>query len=393
MKRWVIWGTTVIVICAAYAGWYHFNNLSSVTTPDTTQNVGKRGANRSANVVHAVKTAVAEAGSLPIQRNAVGIVVAIASTAVNSPQAGNVSVLNARDGAIIKKGDLIAQLDDRVIRATIGKDQATVAKSQATLDDAELQLKRIQDLVSRGVNTSQSGDDALASVKVAQAQLQADTAQLTADQVTLTNTKITAPFDGQLGAIVVSVGAYLAAGAPVTTLTQMKPVYAEFTLPETDLAQIRQTFAAGTLTAQATVVSGDGKDDTESGPVSFIDNSIDTVSGTVQLRAQLDNQSGNFWPGQSLRVSIATGQINNLVLVPGVAVQPQENGSISYVVKADNTIEVRPVTVALRANGMAGISKGLQSGESVVTEGQATLVDGSKVKVAAAGTGTGTSSD
>ncbi|OYR18639.1 efflux transporter, RND family, MFP subunit [Brucella rhizosphaerae] len=343
--------------------------------------------------MHAVKTAVAEAGSLPIQRNAVGIVVAIASTAVNSPQAGNVSVLNARDGAIIKKGDLIAQLDDRVIRATIGKDQATVAKSQATLDDAELQLKRIQDLVSRGVNTSQSGDDALASVKVAQAQLQADTAQLTADQVTLTNTKITAPFDGQLGAIVVSVGAYLAAGAPVTTLTQMKPVYAEFTLPETDLAQIRQTFAAGTLTAQATVVSGDGKDDTESGPVSFIDNSIDTVSGTVQLRAQLDNQSGNFWPGQSLRVSIATGQINNLVLVPGVAVQPQENGSISYVVKADNTIEVRPVTVALRANGMAGISKGLQSGESVVTEGQATLVDGSKVKVAAAGTGTGTSSD
>lgn len=288
---------------------------------------------------------------------------------------------------------MIAQLDDRVIRATIGKDQATVTKSQATLDDAALQLKRIQDLVSRGVNTSQSGDDALASVKVAQAQLQADTAQLAADQVTLTNTNITAPFDGQLGAIVVSVGAYLAAGAPVTTLTQMKPVYAEFTLPETDLAQIRQTFAAGTLTAQATVVSGDGKDDTESGPVSFIDNSIDTVSGTVRLRAQLDNQSGNFWPGQSLRVSIATGQINNLVLVPGVAVQPQENGSISYVVKADNTIEVRPVTVALRANGMAGISKGLQSGESVVTEGQATLVDGSKVKVAAAGTGTGTSSD
>lgn len=104
MKRWVIWCTTIItIICAAYVSWYHFNGPSSVTTLDKTQNIGKRGASCSANVEHAVKTAVAEAGSLPIQRNAVGTVVAIASTAVNSPQAGNVSVLNVRDGAIIKK--------------------------------------------------------------------------------------------------------------------------------------------------------------------------------------------------------------------------------------------------------------------------------------------------
>lgn len=104
------------------------------------------------------------------------------------------------------------------------------------------------------------------------------------------------------------------------------------------------------------------------------------------MRAELNNRSGNFWPGQSLRISIATAEIDNLVIVPNVAVQPQENGSITYVVKPDNSIEVRQVTVALRANGMAGISKGLQPGEMVVTEGQAALVNGSKVKATVAET-------
>lgn len=387
MKRWVIWGAAAtVLICTAYLGWYHVRGQSLLTTPVARQDSGKRGANRAPNMEHAVKAVGAVTGSLPIKRRTVGTVVAIASTAVNSPQAGNVSALDVSDGASIKKGDLIAQLDDRVIRAVIGKDQANIAKSQASLDDAELQLKRVQDLVNRGVNTSQSGDDALAAVKVAQAQLQADKAQLVSDQVTLTNTKITAPFDGRIGAIAVSLGAYLPAGAPVTTLTQMAPVYAEFTLPETDLAQIQQTSVAAKLAVTASVVSADGKEDTESGQVTFIDNAIDSLSGTVKLRAELGNRSGNFWPGQSLRISIATGEIENLVLVPGVAVQPQENGAITYVVKPDNTIEIRPVTVALRANGMAGISKGLQPGEMVVTEGQAALVDGSKVKATVAET-------
>ncbi|WP_235889717.1 efflux RND transporter periplasmic adaptor subunit [Brucella haematophila] len=316
-----------------------------------------------------------------MQRSTIGTVVAVASTAVNSPEPGNVAILNVKDGAIVKKGDLIAQLDDRAIRATVVKDQASVAKSQATLNNAQILLKRMQDLVTKGVSTSQAGDDALAALKVAEAQLQVDQAQLAADQVTLDNTKIIAPFDGQLGVVLVSVGAYLSAGSPVATITQMKPIYADFTLPETDIALIRETLATGALKATASAVSADGRDISESGPVGFLDNTIDAASGTVRLRATLDNQSGNFWPGQSLRVLVEAGQADNLVLVPSVAVQPQENGSISYVVKTDNSIEVRPVTVALRANGMAGLSAGLQPGEKVVTEGQASLANGSKVKL------------
>jgi len=382
VKRWVVWGALILLVAAAaYVGWQHAAEQNGASAPNAAQTNSRKGANRSAGAEHAVKVAIASAGSLPIQRSTIGTVVAVASTAVNSPEAGNVAILNVKDGAIVKKGELIAQLDDRAIRATVVKDQASVAKSQATLNNAQILLTRMQNLVTKGVSTSQAGDDALAALKVAEAQLQVDQAQLAADQVTLDNTRIIAPFDGQLGVVLVSAGAYLSAGSPVATITQMKPVYADFTLPETDIALIRETLATGTLKATASAVSADGRDISESGPVSFLDNTIDAASGTVRLRATLDNQSGNFWPGQSLRVLVEAGQADNLVLVPDVAVQPQENGSISYVVKTDNSIEVRPVTVAVRANGMAGLSAGLQPGEKVVTEGQASLANGSKVKL------------
>lgn len=393
MKRWVVCCLAILlIVCAAYVGWQRFSSYDTVVSP-TKQSEAKRGSSHAANIEHAVKATLARSGSLPVLRNTVGTVVAVASTAVNSPEAGNIAVLNVKDGAIVKAGDLIAQLDDQVVRANIGKDTASIAKSQATLNDAEIQLKRTQDLVAKGIDTTQSGDDALAALKVAQAQLQVDQAQLAADQVILSQMRIVAPFDGQLGAVQVSLGAYLAAGSPVATITQMSPIYAEFTLPETDLARIRATMATGTLKADVTAVSADGKDVTESGPVNFIDNAIDAGSGTVRLRATLDNHSGNFWPGQSLRVSVEAGQVDDLVLVPDVAVQPQENGSISYVVKPDNSVEIRPVTVALRADGMAGVSAGLQPGERVVTEGQGTLSNGSRVKLAETEPDTKVSSD
>ncbi len=377
MKRWII-GIVLLgaVGAAGYVGWSRYLRPGAVATePAQQQAKGHRGGNTS------VKVAEAKAGALPVQRSTVGTVVAVASTAVNSPQAGNVSMLAVKDGAIVRQGDLIAQLDDRTIRANIGKDQAAVAKDQATLDNARATWSRTQDLVKRGVSASQAGDDALAAVKVAEAQLQLDQADLAADQVALANTRITAPFDGRLGVVQVSLGAYLAAGAPVATLTQMNPIYAEFTLPETDLALIHRTLREGTLKAEVTAVSDDGRNSTATGTVGFLDNAVDTPSGTVRLRATLENAAGAFWPGQSLRVAVEAGQQQNLVLVPGVAVQPQEKGAISYVVKADDTIEVRPVTVALRANGMAGVSAGLQPGERVVTEGQASLVQGGKVTV------------
>lgn len=189
-------------------------------------------------------------------RNTVGTAVAIASTAVNSPEAGNVAVLAVKDGAIVKAGDLIAQLDDKAIRANI----VAIRLPREVAGHAERCGNSAQTYAgsgSEGGATSQSGDDALAALKVAQAQLQVDQAQLAADQVTLSYTKIVAPFTGQLGVVQVSPGAYLSAGSSVATLTRMSPIYAEFTLPETDLARIRAALKDGTLKTDVTVTSGE----------------------------------------------------------------------------------------------------------------------------------------
>lgn len=381
MKRSDVIPVTIICIAlAGYAGWKWFSpQISSTLT--TAKSADSRGGNQRGAGAVPVMIAVAQTGSMPILRQTIGTIIPVASTAVSSPAAGIVATVAVKDGAEVKAGDLILQLDDRAIQAAIGKDNAAIAKDQATLDDANISLNRIRNLVRSGVDTSQAGDDAVAAVKVAQAQIGVDQAQLAADNVSLTNTRITAPFDGQLGVVLVSQGAFVSAGTAVATVTQMKPVYAEFSLAETDLALARNALLQGILTVEVTPSRGHPTPVTATGKISFIDNNVDISSGSFKLRATLGNDDNSFWPGQSLNVQLKAGEQQNLILIPGVAVQPQENGSSTYVVKDDGTVEIRPVTVAIRINDMAGISQGLKDGEKVVTEGQGTLSANSRVTI------------
>lgn len=381
MKRSVVIPVTIICIAlAGYAGWKWFSPQIS-STQTTAKSADSRGSNQRGAGAVPVTIAVAKTGSMPILRQTIGTIIPVSSTAVSSPAAGIVATVAVKDGAEVKAGDLILQLDDRAIQAAIGKDNAAIAKDQATLDDANISLNRIRNLVRSGVDTSQAGDDAVAAVKVAQAQIGVDQAQLAADNVSLTNTRITAPFDGQLGVVLVSQGAFVSAGTAVATVTQMKPVYAEFSLAETDLALARNALLQDGLTVEVTPSRGHPTPVTATGKVSFIDNNVDLSSGSFKLRATLSNDDNSFWPGQSLNVQLKAGEQQNLILIPGVAVQPQENGSSTYVVKDDGTVEIRPVTVAIRINDMAGISQGLKAGEKVVTEGQGTLSANSRVTI------------
>lgn len=339
------------------------------------------GRNSNEKALTSVKVEPAVAGSLPVLRNTIGVVVASSSTAVSSSVPGLVASVEVKDGVEVKAGDLLVQLDDREIRATIEKDKAAIAKDQATLDNANASLKRINNLVKTGVDTTQAGDDALAAVQVAAAQLGVDQAQMAADEVSLADMRIVAPFDGRLGVLAVSRGAYLAPGTPVTTITQTKPVFAEFTLPESDLAMARTSLSVGRLAADIKPVGADeaGK---VSGPIVFIDNGVDQASGTFKLRALLANEDEKFLPGQALDVQVKAGDQSGLVIVSGVAIQPRENGFACYVVKADGTVETRNVTLALRVGDKAGVSSGLQPGEKVVVEGQGTLTNGMRVSIA-----------
>jgi len=340
------------------------------------------GSDRGAGKAVTVTATAAVAGALPIRLDTIGRVVPVALTALSSPAAGIIAEINVADGATVKKGALIARLDDRMIRGAIERDNAQIAKDQAALAAVQATYERTQSLVGSGAATKQAGDDARAAVDEAEATLNVDRALLSSDQVALDNTEIRVPFDGQLGAFHVSVGAFVGPGTAIVSLTQMQPVLAEIALPETALDLARQALADGTLMVSVRPVLAPEGRAAVTGPVVFIDNAVDPASATFSLRARLANEDGALWPGQSLAVGVTFGQSAGLVLVPGVAVMPQTDGSVSYVVKSDGTVEMRKVTVAMRDGTTAGISDGLVAGDMVVTEGQQSLSDGAKVTVA-----------
>ncbi|GGD86891.1 hemolysin D [Aureimonas endophytica] len=328
----------------------------------------------------AVTTAPAEEGSLPITRRTIGYIRPLASTELAVETNGILREIDAKDGALVKAGDLIARLDDRAANANVAKDRAALARDQATLDNARSNLDRITRLVKSGATSPQAGDDAQATVKSAEATVGVDEAQLEADQVTLSKTEIRAPFDGRLGAFTLSVGALVQPGTSIVGIAQVAPVYAEFALPDTDLATVRKAMADKTLSVEVRPSLAPPGTPAETGPIVFIDNKIVEASASVTLRALLDNKDQALWSGQSIDVTIAAGEQNDIVVVPGVAVQPREKGSVAYVVGPDNKIEVRQVEVALRAGDKAGIANGLKAGERVVTEGQVDLVAGTPVR-------------
>jgi len=355
--------------------------------PTTQAAAGSKGGSRAGGPT-AVITTVAKAGSLPLVRQTIGSIVPLKTTALGSPLPGIVSQIMAKDGADVAAGDLLVQLDDRTAKANVQKDEALLARDQATLDDANATLKRVEGLNASGIDTQQQYGDAVSAAKQAAAAMNVDKSILAADNVLLSQTQIRAPFDGRLGAIAVSPGAYLPAGATVATLTQMKPVYAEFTLPEPDLGLIRSAMEKGTLTVAVTPPLGSTGDPPQTGSVVFIDNAVDAASGTFRLRAQLSNDTLMLWPGQSLDVTVTAGTRDGVVIVPSVAVQPQGDGYVCFVVGPNGSVEVRKVTVGLAVGDSTGIVAGLKDGEAVVTEGQAGLVEGARVAVTAAEGGT-----
>jgi membrane fusion protein, multidrug efflux system len=327
-----------------------------------------------------VLVAKAESGSIPITRQTIGTIVPIAASVLTTSTSGILSAVLMKDGAWVKKGDLIAQLDTKTIDATIVKDKAILLRDQATLQNSLITKRRAKELLAKGLNSQQAGNDADTASQVAAATENYDRAVLAADEVALSLMEIRAPFDGKLGTILLSPGAFVAPGTSVATITQLDPVYAEFSLPDRDAELIHKSFVDRTLTVDVAAQST-AKSQTVQGPIVFVDTSIDANSGTFKMRAEIPNSKLVFLSGQAINVDVTAGAIEDLVLVPNQAVTPMASGNAVYIVKQDNTIEVRPVEIALRGDQMAGVAKGLKAGESVVIEGQINLVNGSPVKI------------
>jgi len=348
----------------------------SAAPAGTAARQGSGGGRRGSGGPTRVATVAATAEDMPVLRRTLGTVASPASLLVTSETQGIVTEILVADGATVKKGDPLVRLDNRVAEATVEKDKVALARDQASLAHAVATAERQKRLLSNDAVSQQSLEDSQAAVQIAQATVDLDQAVLKADLVTLAQKEIRAPFDGRLGAFSIVVGSYIQPQSAVVRLTQLDPLLASFSLPESDAELVRKALTAGdTLSVEVSPLGGD---QTYPGAITFVDTVVDQASGSFVAKATLNEFSDRLMPGQSIAVTVSIGS-KQVVAVPTVALQSTQGGTVVYTVAADGTVAVKPVTIALAAGDHSGLDSGLAAGDRVIVEGQANLAAGMKV--------------
>jgi multidrug efflux system membrane fusion protein len=329
-----------------------------------------------------VKVAVATRGDVDLSLRQVGSVEAYSTVTVSSLVDGQIQSLAFVPGAHVHKGDLLAQIDPRPLRAQLDQAAGVVARDQANLIKAKADLARYAPLRAKGYVAQTDIDTYKANLGVAAAALQSDRAAQAFAQTQLDFTRITAPSDGVLGAPLVYPGAAVVANTTgIVVLNRIEPVWVAFALPQDSLPAVRLAQARGPVTVQAQLDGDSGKP--ISGALEFINNAVDVTTSTITLKARFDNADDRLTPGQFVNVTLPTTRIANAVSVPVVALQNSSNGSFVFVLKPGGVIEQRPVTAGITTADRVVIDKGLAQGEQVVVDGQMLLVDGSHARVSA----------
>ncbi len=330
-----------------------------------------------------VTAGTAQAQDVPIYVQGIGTVQAINTVNVKSRVDGAIMQAFFTEGREVQQNDRLFLIDPRPYQAALDQATANAAKDQAQLEGAQRDLARYGKLVGSGFQTRQSFEDQQATVAQLQAAVQADQAAIETAQLNLGFTMIRSPIGGRTGALLVDPGnnVQASAGTPLVSITQLKPIYASFTLPATNLDAIRQNQAAHTLEVDA--FGSDGKTLLGKGTLSFIDNHVDTTTGTIALKATFANADELLWPGEFINARLILSVRHNAITVPDETVMAGPSGSYVYVILPNDTVQRRDVALASRQDGIAVISKGLAAGEKVVVAGQYRLANNVKVKVEA----------
>jgi membrane fusion protein, multidrug efflux system len=322
---------------------------------------------------------------VPVFLHGIGTVQAYNTVAIKSRVDGQIVKLNFKEGEEVKVGDSLFQIDPRPYQASLETAQAAKEKDEAQLAGAQLDLERYQKLLAPGWQTRQSYDQQKATVEQFQAAIKGDIAQIENAKLNLGYADIRSPIDGRLGAKLVDVGNLVHANdnTPLVMITELKPIFVSFTLPQETLDDIQENNKKAPLVVRA--FSGDGKKELAQGKLTLIDNMIDQATGTIHLKARFDNNDERLWPGEFVNLRLVLSIDKGVATVPQQTVQVGPNGYYAYVIKPDNTVERRAVEVASMQDGLAVISKGLTAGEKVVVEGQYRLTEGARVNPTTAG--------
>ncbi|RRA04617.1 MdtA/MuxA family multidrug efflux RND transporter periplasmic adaptor subunit [Burkholderia cepacia] len=392
-RRTLMAGALAVVVIGGLLWWHPWNRTPAAGSAATGAGAsaagggghrGRGGPAAMANIPQPVQVATATQGEMPIVLSALGTVTPLANVTVKTQLSGYLQSVSFQEGQIVRKGDVLAQIDPRPYQVALENAEGTHARDAALLATARLDLKRYQTLLSQDSIASQTVDTQASLVKQYEGAVKTDQAAIDSAKLNLTYARITAPVSGRVGLRQVDPGNYVTPGDTngIVVITQLQPMSVIFTTSEDNLPQILKQVNAG----QKLSVTAYNRNNTvplETGSLATLDNQIDTSTGTVKLRANFDNKEGMLFPNQFVNTRLLVDVMRNATIVPTSAVLTGSIGQFVYVVKPDNTVTVRKVTVGPVDGERTSIVSGVSLGERVVTDGSDRLREGAKISIPA----------
>lgn len=326
-----------------------------------------------------VGVSAAEKRDMPVYLSGLGNVTAFNTVNLKSRVDGQITQVLFKEGQDVKQGELLLQIDPRPYQVALEQAKATLYRDQTQLVVAKRNFERYTQLFKEGVVSREQLDQQESATGALEGTVRADQANVDNQQLLITYTRITAPVSGRIGLRLVDIGNMVHANDqnPMLVVTQLQPITVIFTLPEDSLRPVRERMNRGELPVE--VYSRDDQTKLSSGKLLTIDNQIDPTTGTVRLKAVFSNDDRQLWPNQFVNVRLLLNVLKDAVVIPSAAVQRGSQGTFAYVVKQDNTVEMRPLTLGVSSGTTVAVNSGLNPGEQVVTDGQDKLQAGSKV--------------
>jgi multidrug efflux system membrane fusion protein len=366
----------IAVASGGYLGWQHFAHGPSAAKPEPVPPVP-------------IIAAKVQKQNFPIVLTGIGNVTALNTATVRSMVTEQIVSIDFKDGQLVKKGELLAQLDPSTLQAQLDQAEANLVRDQAHLENGKINLNRYIPLEKQGFAPQQQVATQQAKNAQIEATLKADQAAIDYAKTQLGYTKLVAPFDGVAGIRLLDVGNIIHAttsrsfpGEPnaLVVVNQVQPISVMFTLAAADIPEVQDALAKGSVKVIA--LSQDGKTELDTGTLAAIDSQANTTSGTISLKAIFPNPNRRLWPGMFVNVRVVTTVQDNGLTVPLDAVQQGPQGQYVFVVGPDHKVSMQPVSVRETLNGESLIDKGLSAGETVVVRGQYRLTPGTVVSLA-----------